>query len=226
MRISPLGISYMLQQSGKTDSSLSPIPDGIEYTKFFHDNNPLNTHFASILRMNSTFPYIMPSASLPTEPIIEVMDAGIRDNYGIINSVRFLFEFKEWINQNTSGIVFIQIRDTNKKSKQLNNSLTTILQKITSPIRNVSGNFILMQDYIQDDYLKYMQSWIDTPFDFINFQLPQMEEKIALSWRLTEREKVFLKSVVYSDENYKALERVKELLGQEHQVKGIAEKVQ
>jgi hypothetical protein len=226
LMISPLGISYMLQQSGTTDSSLSPIPDGIEYTKFFHDNNPLNTHFASILRMNSTFPYIMPSASLPTEPIIEVMDAGIRDNYGILNSVRFLFEFKEWIKHNTSGVVFIQIRDTNKKSKQLNNSLTTILQKITSPIRNVSGNFILMQDYIQDDYLKYMQAWLDTPFDFINFQLPQMEEKIALSWRLTEREKVFLKSVVYSEENYKALDRVGELLDQENQIKGIAEKVQ
>ncbi|MBK8414915.1 MAG: hypothetical protein IPL22_10755 [Bacteroidetes bacterium] len=95
--------------------------------------------------MNATFPYIMPSASLPTQPPVEVMDAGIRDNYGILNSVRFLFEFKEWIQTNTGGVVFIQIRDTNKKSRLQNTSLSTILQKITAPVRNVTGNFILMQ---------------------------------------------------------------------------------
>jgi len=221
MMISPIGVSYMLQQPFE-GNTLEPIPDGIEYTRFFEDHDPLNTRFSSILRMNATFPYIMPATSMPTEPSIEVMDAGLRDNYGVLNAVRFLFEFKEWIQANTGGVVFIQIRDTNKKSKPQNTSLTTILSKLTSPVRNVSGNFILMQDYLHDDYLKYLVSWIGCPFDFVQFQLPQMEDKIALSWHLTTKEKLFLKEAIYTPENRTALNKVSELLNYHIPAKGIA----
>jgi hypothetical protein len=202
----------MLQPPTSTLSTLQPIPDGIEYTRFMEANNPYNTRFSSILRMNATFPYIMPAISLPTDPAIEVMDAGIRDNYGVQNAVRFIYEFREWIEENTSGIVFLQIRDTNKKSKLQNSNLTTLLNKITSPVRNMSGNFILMQDYIQDDYLRYLEAIVECPLDYVQFQLPQMDDKIALSWHLTEKEKYFLKNAVYTPENKQALEKMNLLL--------------
>lgn len=224
MMISPIGISYMMQQPGSPYSKLQPLPDAIEYTRFFEDNNPLNTRFTSILRMNATFPYIMPATTLPTDPPIEVMDAGLRDNYGVLNSIRFLFQFRDWISENTSGVVFLQIRDTNKKSRTQTSGPSTILNKITSPIRNVSGNFILMQDYIQDDYLKYMEAWLDCQFDFVQFQLPAMEEKIALSWHLTEKEKKFLKEAIHSSENRQSLHRMDSLLNYHVFSKGIAAK--
>ena len=223
MMISPVGISYMLQQPPE-NTTLDPVPDGIEFTRFFEEHNPLNTRFSSILRMNATFPYIMPATSMPTEPSIEVMDAGIRDNYGVLNAVRFMYEFREWIKNNTSGIVYIQIRDTNKKSAIQNTSLTTLLSKISAPIRNVSGNFILMQDYVQDDYLKYLEEWLDCPFDFVQFQLPNMDDKIALSWHLTNKEKLFLQDAINTIENKSALERVEQLLNYNVPAKGIAEK--
>ncbi|HMT30110.1 MAG TPA: patatin-like phospholipase family protein, partial [Bacteroidia bacterium] len=226
MMISPIGISYMLQQHSPPGSTLEPLPDAIEYTRFFADNNPLNTRYTSILRMNATFPYIMPATSLPTDPAIEVMDAGLRDNYGILNSVRFLFEFKDWISKNTSGVVFIQIRDTNKKSRTQSSSTSTILSKITSPIRNVSGNFILMQDYVQDDMLKYMEAWSNCPFDYVQFQLPAMEDKIALSWHLTEKEKKFLREAINTKENKESLERIGQLLNYEVPAKAIAHRNQ
>lgn len=222
LMISPVGISYMLQNPITSSGTLDPVPDAIEYTRFFGANNPLNTQFTSVLRMNATFPYIMPSASLPTQPPVEVMDAGIRDNYGILNSVRFLFEFREWIKNNTGGVVFIQIRDTNKKSRLQNTSLSTILQKLTAPVRNVTGNFILMQDYMQDDYLKYMQAWLECEFDFVQFQLPQMDEKIALSWHLTEKEKQFLKNAVFTPENKESLKRAGTLLNYSRRNQEIA----
>ena len=222
LMISPVGISYMLQNPITASGTLDPVPDAIEYTRFFGANNPLNTQFTSVLRMNATFPYIMPSASLPTQPPVEVMDAGIRDNYGILNSVRFLFEFREWIKNNTGGVVFIQIRDTNKKSRLQNTSLSTILQKLTAPVRNVTGNFILMQDYMQDDYLKYMQAWLECEFDFVQFQLPQMDEKIALSWHLTEKEKQFLKYAVFTPENKESLKRAGTLLNYSRRNQEIA----
>lgn len=71
----------------------------------------------------------------------------------------------------------------------------------------LQGNFILMQDYMQDDYLKYMQAWLECEFDFMQFQLPQMDEKIALSWHLTEKEKQFLKYAVFTPENQESLKR-------------------
>lgn len=60
----------MVQKTNPDHSLLQPAADAIEYTRFFADNNALNTRFTSILRMNATFPYIMPAASLPTTPSI------------------------------------------------------------------------------------------------------------------------------------------------------------
>ncbi len=34
------------------------------------------------LRINATFPYVLPNVWLPSKPVIDVMDAGLRDNYG------------------------------------------------------------------------------------------------------------------------------------------------
>ena len=66
--------------------------------------------------MNATYPYILPSVWLPTHPVIDVMDAGLRDNYGQETSLRFLHVFKDWINENTSGVLIIQIRAMQKGS--------------------------------------------------------------------------------------------------------------
>jgi len=212
--VSATGVSYLLKQQQSNTTGLQPVPDGIEFTKFFEAYNPMNTSFTSLLRMNATFPYIMPSTVLPTEPFVEVSDAGMRDNYGIINSVRFIYHLRNWIKENTSGVVLIQIRDTNKKYKYNEPESNTILNKITSPLRNVTGNFILMQDYVQDDYLKFATEWLDVPFDYLLFQLPKTEEQIALSWHLTKREKVFLRNSVYTYENLNNLKRISLLLNQ------------
>lgn len=212
LMISPVGISYLLQQQVKSKSTLNPVPDGIEFIRFFDQHKPMNTRFSSILRMNANFPYIMPATSLPSDPFIDVMDAGIRDNYGVLNSIRFIYEFRDWIAANTSGIVFLQIRDTNKKYNLDSSSGNSLSKKITSPLQNLSGNFILMQDYVQDDYFRYLESILNCDFDYVSMQLPQMDEKITLSWHLTEREKKVLKEVVYTDENRKALEQLQRLL--------------
>ncbi len=210
--ISPQGVSYLLKQQTSNTQGLEPVPDGIEFTRFFKDYKPYNTNFISLLRMNATFPYIMPTTILPTEPYVEVTDAGMRDNYGLINSVRYIYHLRSWMKQNTSGVVLIQIRDTNKKYKQREKEANTILAKITSPLRNVTGNFILMQDYVQDDYLKFVTEWLDVPFDFFLFQLPQTEEKIALSWHLTKKEKKFLKDAAFTKENQNNMNRLDSVL--------------
>lgn len=210
--ISSQPVSYLLHQPNINNSPYDETPNGVELTRFFAKQDAYNLRLTSALRINSTFPYVMPAASLPSQPAIEVMDAGLRDNYGVMNSLQFLYTFKTWIKENTSGVVMIQIRDTYKKPKIENNSIKTVIEKLTAPMRNLSGNFLLMQDYAFDRELQYARTWYDGPLDFVLFQVPESQSKVSLSWHLTEKEKNYLKDAVESSANKTALEKLKVLL--------------
>jgi hypothetical protein len=73
-------------------------PEAIEFQRFFRDQDADNLKLTSALRMNATFPYITPIVSLPSQPPMRVMDAGLRDNYGYrISRFAFLHTFRDWI---------------------------------------------------------------------------------------------------------------------------------
>jgi predicted Rdx family selenoprotein len=212
LNISALPTSYLLRAPDGKHSSFTEVCNGIEFIRFFEDQDALNTKWTSVLRMNSAFPYIMPAVSLPSEPAMEVMDAGIRDNFGFINSLQYLFTFREWIKENTSGVVMVQIRDTYKRPEVEDNSVKTIVEKLTAPMRNLNGNFIIMQDYSTDRDVQYAKAWFDGKLDFVLFQLPETKERVSLSWHLTEREKLFLRAASWTPDNQKALHTLMELL--------------
>lgn len=212
LHISSQPISYMLQSPNLEHTSLMQAPNGVEFSRFFKDQDAGNIRVTSALRMNSAFPYIMPAVSLPSDPAIEVMDAGIRDNYGTMNSVQFMYIFRNWIEENTSGVVMIQIRDTYKQPKVEDNSVKTIFEKLMAPMRNVSGNFIIMQDYTHDRYLEYASGFLHKPLEYILFQMPETQEKISLSWHLTEKEKNFLKAAPLNSENRASLNKLTTIL--------------
>jgi len=212
LQISAQPVSYLLHESGEDDKSIPTVANGVEFSRYFRDYSPGNLRLTSALRMNSAFPYVMPAVSLPSEPAIEVMDAGIRDNYGIINSVQFLHTFREWIRANTSGVVVLQIRDTYKQSEVEDNSIKTLYEKVMAPMRNVSGNFIIMQDYNFDHYLRFVRDDLGVPMDVVIFQMPDSEDKISLSWHLTQKEKRFVKEAALSEENRSSLEHLLKIL--------------
>ncbi|CAN5479019.1 hypothetical protein BH11BAC2_BH11BAC2_21190 [soil metagenome] len=224
LQISPQPVSYLLQEYEKENEDYNQVANGVDFQRFFAEQDAANLKISSALRMNSAFPYVMPAISLPSEPAMEVMDAGIRDNYGIMNSIQFLYTFREWIAENTSGVVMVQIRDTHKKPQVEDNSVKTIIEKLMAPMRNLSGNFLIMQDYSFDRYLGYAKSWYKGPLDFVVFQMPETDEKISLSWHLTEREKKFLKGAALNPENRKALEKLKRVLPPEFNNLPIASK--
>jgi hypothetical protein len=61
-------------------------------------------------RMSATFPVISPAVSLPTDPPRRLVDAGLYDNYGVSLAARWIFENREVLKENTSGVALIQIR--------------------------------------------------------------------------------------------------------------------
>lgn len=205
-------ISYLLHEPYSDTSRFAPVANGVEFSRFFSGQNAGNLRLSSALRMNSSFPYIMPPVSLPSVPALEVMDAGIRDNYGLMNSIQFLYTFREWIAENTGGVIFLQIRDTHKRAKVEDNSIRTYLEKLMAPMRNVSGNFLIMQDYELDRMVEYSGSWFNGPLDLVIFQMPESDERISLSWHLTEREKNYLKAAALNGENKNSLNRLKRLM--------------
>jgi hypothetical protein len=177
---------------------------GVDFQTLFKDHGARNLRFLSALRMSATFPYITPNTTLPTKPAIQIMDAGISDNFGISDAVRFLYAFREWIAENTSGVVVVSIRDSPKLWQVAEREGQTILDAFSQPISSVYNNFENFQDISNDTYLGFAKTWFTKPIERIDLQyqvesyapvLSQMDSlrqnnaRASLSWRLTSREK-------------------------------------
>ena len=200
--ISAQPMSYMCAPF-KSDSYQGTIED-VEYLRLLKDHDPLNLKFTSAIRMNATFPYILPQVSLPTHPEITVMDAGIRDNVGTKSSIKFIDAFSDWIAANTKGVIVVQIRDTKMHFERIGSANTNFAERLTSPLKTFYGNFTKVHDYNNDQLLKHFISNAGFPIKVITFELEQEgHEKASLSFHLTELEKQQIKKEIYSSANQK-----------------------
>ncbi|HMY64001.1 MAG TPA: hypothetical protein PLI92_06900 [Bacteroidia bacterium] len=189
--ISPLPSTYLLKSKNNSNFK-EAIPDGVDMMTFFEKQGAGNLRYLSALRMNATFPYIMPAAQMPSEPSFQVMDAGVRDNYGVQTSVRYLIAYRQWIKENTSGVVFVQIRDNNKYEQSKMRTIKSLWEKVMSPFKNLSSNFIVMQDYVNDSFSEYLKTIYGRQIRFIDLQMNQKEDRVSLSWHLTQKEKLYV----------------------------------
>ena len=191
MVISPLPSTYLLKSKNNSNFK-EAIPDGVDLMSYFENQGAGNLRYLSALRMNATFPYIMPVAQMPSEPTFQVMDAGVRDNYGVQTSVRYLIAYRQWIKENTSGVVFVQIRDNNKYEQSKMRTIKSLWEKVMSPFKNLSSNFIVMQDYVNDSFSEYLKTIYGRQIRFIDLQMNQKEDRVSLSWHLTQKEKLYV----------------------------------
>jgi hypothetical protein len=214
MLISSQPISYMSYDYKDLKDRLNLSYENIGFRRMFANHDPDNLLMSSALRMNSTFPYILPYPSLPTEPSIEVMDAGLRDNFGMKISAQYLYTFKDWIEENTSGVIVLQIRDTEKMAEtEIDNN--TVLSKIMSPIGSFYGNYFNDQDFNMDQLLKFTAASMDVPVHSVAFELRNNPgEHIALSWHLTELEKLKVINSIGLPWNQRALHKLDSLMGE------------
>jgi hypothetical protein len=210
--ISSLPVSYLMAVQQKENFNYSKLSDCIEYSDYFKDFGAEDSKFTSLLRMNATFPYVLPAVTLPTEPPVQVMDAGMRDNFGLKTTFRYLFAMQNWIEKNTSGIIIYQVRDTRKERNREIRSRGTILENLVSPIGNFYGNLLPVQEYETDEESEYLKMFLNVPVDLIVAEMPSYEEEISLSWHLTTKEKSYIKAAVHLPANKKSFERLQKLL--------------
>ena len=211
--ISSQKISYMCTKQSEQNISNPMMPDGIEFSRFFKNQGADSLWFSSALRMNSTFPYIAPIVSLPSNPSIEIMDAGFRDNYGMSIALKYVYTFRNWISTNTSGVIILQTRDTHKQVSIEKNSPNSLINTIANPVGNIVSNMFNMQDFNHDQLIQYAGSWFDGPIDVIDLQLKSDDaSNISMSWHLTSKEKIRIRESVKLPENQQAISKLKQLL--------------
>jgi hypothetical protein len=214
--ISSQPISFLTFTPVKTGTILRTIPEDIEFSRFFKDQGASSLRLSSAIRMNASFPYILPSVSLPSKPTMEVMDAGFRDNYGTKTSLRYLFHFRNWIQANTERVIFIQIRENHKSYDLKTQQKNTWFEQLTSPLGNVYENMFRIQDYHHDELLMYADDWYKGKIEFIELDVnPRSQandQLISMSFHLTALEKKRINSAMKRPENQAALKRLEKLL--------------
>ncbi|MCC6582486.1 MAG: hypothetical protein IT271_02170 [Chitinophagales bacterium] len=213
---SPQSVSYLIKPYIKNSKGYvdDMSTDAVEFNRFFKDKGARNLNFIDALRTNATYPYIMPAVYLPTNPEIKAMDAGIRENSGLAVSTRFYSVFKEWIDANTSGVIFITLRVDNKLREFDVNEKQTYLSELLSPVGSIFNNFILLQDYNSDVSLAYLENSSSTDINVLNFNYDQTKKrkKASMSWHLTNDEKRDIKSAFAQENNQLMLQKLKSLL--------------
>lgn len=183
---------FFMRSITDTSNLFAGDPDAIDYVSFFKNNDPYNTSILSALRLNATFPYVLPNVLLPTNPVVDAMDAGLRDNYGLESSLRFIHTFKDWLKENTSKVVIVQIRGRRLGEwEATEDGGTNFFGEVTGPIWLLQNNYYKLQDYYLDDQIQYMYTGYGPDLYRINFQYvpSKLDAHASLSFHLTAAEK-------------------------------------
>lgn len=151
-------------------------------------------------RMNATFPFLSPAVSLPTNPPRRIVDAGYFDNTGVSLAACWLHEHSEWIAANCSGVVVIQIRDS--ESHRENRSLAEpeaqsrpFLPGLTGPLSAVNHARTSSASYRNDDLLsKLGETFAQLTRSrnlkqFFTTVVFERDGEVGMNWYLTEADK-------------------------------------
>ena len=216
--ISSQGVSYM-PHIRRTYGSM-PLHAGVDFTSFFEENQSTSLRFLTALRMNATFPYIMPYIALPTDPPMQIMDAGMHDNSGIQDALKFLHTFEPWLEAHVSNVLFLVVRG-NPGGDAWEGRELDASSWLTEPITLLYNNIPSMQSTANRLHLAAWQQRVDFPVQFVYlfYEDPDASsgaasegKDIALSWHLTRTEKQKIKRSIGSTNNQRQLERLAQLL--------------
>ncbi len=197
---------WLMQTGFDTTRIPTKEVDAVDFISFFKDKNPLNVSVLSALRMNATFPYVLPNVWLPSDPVIDVLDAGLRDNFGQETTFRFVNTFKTWLQQNTSKVIIIQIRDRQAGDWDRPLETDNVLGFLTKPFLVLQYNWFRLQTYNQLNQLDYLSEGFGPNVYRLSFQyIPSKKEQMAsISFHLTASEKKDIATSLNSSTNQDA----------------------
>ncbi len=206
-------LSFMMKpRFFQADTSMSA--DAIDFAAMFKHQDAMSLRVLTAMRMNATFPYVLPNVWLPSNPVIDVMDAGLRDNLGTETSLRFLDNFKEWIMENTGGVVLLQLRDRVNDEWLAKREVASLTDIMVTPATMLQNNWFALQSYSQADQYSYFNNNQDSLLKKINiiYKPSSIDKGAALNFHLSAREKRDIMLSFYSPVNEEAVKQMRALL--------------
>jgi hypothetical protein len=168
------------------------------------------------IRMSASFPWVSPAFNLPTLPPRRVVDAAYYDNYGINLSALWLSKLSQWLQENTSGVLVVQVRDKVSQGARTEIDFDRVggddtpldrlvwhggskllrpgLQALTTPLVGVTNARQWTMAFRNDEQVDLQDLLFDelSGQDFFRTVVFECPVDVSLNWRLTEREKAIL----------------------------------
>lgn len=207
-------VGYLTQSEYDLQNETYPPVDGVDFATFFSDNNPYNLRLTTALRMTATFPYVLPVVKLPSKPNINIMDAGLRDNFGVELSNRYMHVFRNWIKENTSRVIMLQIRDTRQFEVFPPSEMNTLGKMLYDPLFAIQNKWEPFQSYGHGYIRDYLKEYMGDRLEYVTLQyIPDEGKKsAALNFHVTAREQEDLLKSMYHTENTKEIQKLVRLL--------------
>ncbi len=207
--ISPQGVSFMMNSPANRAFHQPMDADAVDYRWMFSNQHADSLRFLTALRMNATYPYILPSVHLPSKPSVQVMDAGALDNYGFFSAIRFVQVFRDWIEENTSGVILMQISTSERREEVTPSDNTGVIESLFNPV-GIAGKVFTLQEFQHDNSLGFMYDLLGQDcFQVIRFTYrPKDRKKLkaAISFHITQLEKDDVLNAISLPENRKSLD--------------------
>ncbi|PHI20598.1 hypothetical protein CEQ90_07560 [Lewinellaceae bacterium SD302] len=218
LAISAQNISYLMTSPVGRLTSTELSPDFVDLGSLLGYEQRDSLRFTTALRMNATYPYILPFVQLPTQPVVRIMDAGYRDNYGVLTAARFLQNFAPWIEANTCGVTMVQISAFKQRygARQDEENPEGLIESLFGPV-GLANNFFNVQSFEQDNTLAYLYDLLGQDnFHLFRFNyLPRDEAPLraAISFHMTEAERRELSEAMSRKEHQEEVQRLSRFLG-------------
>lgn len=187
----------------------------LDFHAIFRQCSSSRLRVVEALRASATFPYVMPAVRLPTHPSTYLVDAGLKDNFGIEVALRILYHLRSWIRGNVSKVVIVTVRDLPTDPTLIGGlyQSKSALGSFLEPVAGVYLSGLATQIYRQWAMVQYAREWFGVPVEVVPILYGTIGKKRAsLSWHLTERQKQEILSHLQSPTNRQAVQRLRELL--------------
>jgi len=213
LMISSQPVGYLTQPEYSLLEPLPPI-DAVDFATFFRGQNPYNLRLTSALRMNATFPFVLPVVKLPSQPHMNIMDAGLRDNFGAEVALRYLYVLRDWLQKNTQEAIFLEIRDTRENDVGKSSDEASLNNMVADPIFVIQNKWEAFQSYALGYTKDYAPYFLNGKLRFVALQYMPKESKkaAALNFHLTQKEKEDLYQSIDNPENMAAIDTLIRLL--------------
>ncbi len=208
-------MKFMMRAQERSNNFNNYDFDGLDYQSFFAHQNAGNILFLTVIRMNATFPFVLPNVDMPAEPDFDVMDGGLRDNFGDETSLRFISIFKNWLKENTSKVVLVEIRDRPVDDWTRPYQASSISGLLTKPAFVLQNNWFNIQDFYEKDQVNYMLDAFGPSLCKISFTYEALPKttSASLSFHLTAVEKKGIANSLDNIANKKAFNIIDSLSG-------------